>query len=268
MEEERANSLNRTKCPRMLDFYAPLLSIRRPSGCTNNSQPNLQDAGHSIPFCWEQAPGRPKDSQKSPESDTPRLRLPPGRLHPHKQVSSNQDLHDLDRDDGCHGDADDDYDDIFSNAMDVFSLTEAIDIAERAEQSHGLDGFDVENNDSISPSYIIERFLPDAIALAASSVMNISRNLSKKLPYVCKNPEACVSEAVRSSYSLRKSCGLDKFLPWRMKHRLCGIKSPVRQVYSANVQVKPQSRVKNKRSIVRPFGDHVKKHSGCISYST
>lgn len=268
MEEQRAKSLDQMKCPRRLDFNAPLLSIRRPGGCTNNSQTKLQDTGHRIPFCWEQAPGRPKDSQKSPERDTPRLRLPPGRLHRQKQVPSSEDLRDLPQDDGCDGDVDDDYDDGFSNPMDVLSLTEAIDIVERAEQNHGLDGFNFEHNDSISPSYIIERFLPDATALAASSVINVSRNLSKKRPYVCNDPEACVSEAVRRPYSLPKGCGLEMFLPWRMKHRICGVKSPVRHVCSPNVQVKPQSSAKTKRSIVRPFGDHVKKHTGCISYST
>ncbi|XP_031277399.1 uncharacterized protein LOC116135825 [Pistacia vera] len=268
MEEERAKYLYQMKRPRKLDFNAPLLSIRRPSGCTDNSQPKLQDTGHSIPFCWEEVPGMPKDSQKSPERDTPRLRLPPGRLHPHKQVPSNEDLHDLHQDDSCDGDidVDDDYADVFSNPMDVLSLTEAIDIVEKAEQNHGLDGFNLEHNDSISPSYIMERFLPDATALAASSVIN--GNLSNKLPYVCNDPETRVSEAVGRSYSLPKVCGLEMLLPWRMKHRICGIKSPVRQACSANVQVKPQSSAKHKRSIVRPFGDHVKKHTGCISYST
>lgn len=257
MEEERAKSLDQMKCPRMLDFNAPLLSIRRPSGCTNNSQPKLQDSGHRIPFCWEQAPGRPKDSQKSPENDTPRLRLPPGRLHPQKPASSNAEHSlDLHQDDDCDGDIDNDYNEVFSNAMDVLSLTEAIDIVEKAEQSHGLDGFNLEHSDSISPSYIIDRFLPDATALAASSVMNVSRNLSNKLPYVCNNPGA-----VRRSCSLPKGCGLELLLPWRMKHRICGVRSPVRQVCSANVQAS----AKIKRS--RPFGDNVKKHTGCISYS-
>ncbi|CAB4280297.1 unnamed protein product [Prunus armeniaca] len=80
---------------------------------------------------------------------------------------------------------------------------------------------------------IIERFLPDATALAASSapqlnVSHISSSNELCYPWNYPEPEACVSRTVcRQSYSSPKGCGLHVFFPWSMKHKLCGVKSPV-----------------------------------------
>ncbi|KAK0584635.1 hypothetical protein LWI29_016440 [Acer saccharum] len=305
MEEQKRRASTDFKFPRKLDFNAPLLSTRRHPGgggeeacCSSNSQGMLQDTSERIPFCWEQAPGKPKKRSTTDniyadsDNDTPRLKIPPGRWHPPNEELVIDDFSlDLDHeiDDGCDADLDNDdddddeddnnYDDIFADALEVLSLTEAMDIvekeAENHHQHHGLDGFNLDtlgtNNGSISPSYIIERFLPDATALAASSALNVSKNLSRKLPpYVCNHPDACNvvpggGGGLQRSYSLSKGgCGLEMLLPWRIKHKICGVKSPVRHgSATANVHLKPQYGDKNKgisSSLVRHFGN-IKKHT-------
>ncbi|KAL5740334.1 hypothetical protein ACOSQ2_029514 [Xanthoceras sorbifolium] len=296
MEEHKRGASMDFKCPRKLDFNAPLLSTRKHPGgyiggeeaacCSYNLQGKLQDTSDRIPFCWEQAPGKPKKRSTdniyvNSDADTPRLKIPPSRWHPpKKEVITDDHSLDHDIDEGCDADVDNDddydddeennYDDIFSDAVEVMSLTEAMDIvekeAEKNHHHHGLDGFNPDTlgtNNSISPSYIIERFLPDATALAASSVLSVSKNLSRKLPYVYNHPDACnVPGGLQRSYSLTKGgCGLEMLLPWRIKHKICGIKSPVRHG-SANVHLQPQcGGDKNKgSSIVRHFGD-IKKHT-------
>ncbi|KAJ4704371.1 Protein of unknown function (DUF688) [Melia azedarach] len=264
MKPEKEKAMDKSTCPgKKLDFNARLISTKRPSGFHEEEMcSKFQDTSDRIPFCWEQAPGKPKDSDRSDniqdcETDqTPRLRIPPGRWHPPREFTSTSDdlqfFRNLHQDDGCDADIDDDYgadnnEDIFSDAVDVLSLTEAIDIVEKAEKGHGLDGFNLESlghDESISPSYIIERFLPDATALAASSVLSLSKNLSRKLPY--NSSQACVPQAARRSYSLPKGCGLEMLFPWRMKHRICGVKSPVRQENSANFQPGDQNSARNR----------------------
>src|SRR3989442_4358 len=62
---------------------------------------------------------------------------------------------------------------------------------EQAEDDRGLDRLNlesVESRGSESPNFMIERFLPDATALASSSALYASsKNLSKRLPYFCSN---------------------------------------------------------------------------------
>ncbi|GAV73591.1 DUF688 domain-containing protein [Cephalotus follicularis] len=226
-------------CPTKLNLNAPLLSTRHHGGqigeemaCTN-SQGALQNTSERIPFCWELAPGKPKDSPSKHinniETDTPRPKTPPGRWCPTK-VASFDDYGDDDIvafsgiDDGFDGDVDDDgddNDDVFSKEIDVLSLTEAIDIVEKKEKHHGLEC--VKHSECPSPSFIIERFLPDAAALAASSTLNLSKDMNKKLPY------SCVSRQVARSYPSPKGCGLQVLFPRRLKHKLCGVKGPVCQ---------------------------------------
>ncbi|KDO56743.1 hypothetical protein CISIN_1g035889mg [Citrus sinensis] len=232
MEEEKGKAMD-IACPgKQLDFNAPLLSIKRHGSsigeencCTNNSRGigKFQDTSDRIPFSWERIAGKPKDSEKSDSI-----------------IQDDDAQQEFSQDNSCEADVDDDYgdknDDLFSDAAEVLSLTEAMDIVEKAEKGHGLDGFNSESlghNQCISPSYIIDRFLPDAAALATSSVLSVSESL-KKLP--CNHPQACVPQAVRRSYSMPKGCGLEMLFPWRIKHRICGVKSPVRQRSSANVQ--------------------------------
>ncbi|XP_007026610.2 PREDICTED: uncharacterized protein LOC18597481 [Theobroma cacao] len=280
---EGMNEAMEKKRPRKLNFNAPLLSTRRPAGghigdelsCTN-SQGGCKDSSNGIPFCWEQAPGKPKNldgSNNVDDAETPRPKLPPSKWRPPEEACQD---HNHDHDEGCDADVDD-YDDdnnvdVFSDAMEVLSLTQAIDIVEKAEKFRGssdglkskslepsdLDGLNLESldrSDCPSPSFIIERFLPDATALAASSAMNTS--LKTKLPYLCNYSESpCVSQAViNRPFSSPKGCGLEILLPWRMKHKLCGVKSPIKE---SSIIVKPTTSSKQKKlfsSIVAPSGE-------------
>lgn len=122
---------------------------------------------------------------------------------------------------------------VLSDVMDVFSLSEAIDMVEKAEIAHKFsdelklkelklyedeEEEEERNNGNYnrSSNFMIERFLPDATALAASSVLNHHAFSPQR---VAKQP-----------FSPPKGCGLDVLFPWRIKHhhQLCGVKSPVR----------------------------------------
>ncbi|XP_039027075.1 uncharacterized protein LOC120160813 [Hibiscus syriacus] len=262
------------KRPRKLNLNAPLLSTRRPAAggyvsdevSCNNSLVGCKDSSNGIPFCWEQAPGKPKNSERSndvDESETPRPKPPPGRWRPPKEATNGDHDHSHDHhDEGCDADVDDydNSDDIFSDAVEVLSLTEAIDIVEKTEKLHGsskslepseMDGMNLamslEHSDCPSPSFIIERFLPDAIALAASSALSMSKT---KLPYLYNysDQSPCVSQAVikRSSLSSSpKRCGLEMLLPWRMKHKLCSVRNPIRE--RPNNIIQPKARAKQKK---------------------
>ncbi|KAH9309011.1 hypothetical protein KI387_036922, partial [Taxus chinensis] len=112
----RINSMERKSNPYVqgqLDFNAPLMSVRRISGSptenemvdgrsdsSNKSIPPVYNSDlksgplrnpGTVPFVWEQSPGRPKDDEhvkanhNSPGPRTPRL--PPGRSLPVKQSS-------------------------------------------------------------------------------------------------------------------------------------------------------------------------------------
>jgi len=278
MEENREQGIDVNR-PRKLNLNLPLLSTRRLGGhagkeetCyATKSQAALQDTSDRIPFCWEQAPGKPKDwdSNDIHEAGTPPPRLPPCRWHLQNEAAKNGDPNCFvsldDHDDGCDADADDDDDgeeiDVFSDAIDVLSLTEAIDIAQKSNDGHRLDRLNLESvnaTDSQSLNFMMERFLPDATALAASSALCAFSNLNKKLPYPYNYSEEYVSRTVGQSYpseASHKGCGLELLFPWRLKHKLCGVKSPARQV-SPNVQ--PQycsTKQKKLCSLNRPLRD-------------
>ncbi|XVE76605.1 hypothetical protein DITRI_Ditri12bG0186400 [Diplodiscus trichospermus] len=287
------NEAMEKKRPRKLNFDAPLLSTRRTGAGSHisdklfrtNSLVGWKDSSDGIPFCWEQAPGKPKNleiSNNIDDAETPRPKPPPSRWIPPKEANTgdqDQAFPDLfhNHDDGCDADVDD-YDDdgnadVFSDAMEVLSLTEAMDIVEKAEKFHGsseglksrslepsdLDGLNLESlghSDCPSPNFIIERFLPDATALAAASALNLSKT---KLPYLCNysGQSPCASQAViKRPFSSPKRCGLEMFLPWRMKHKLCGVKCPIKERASNIVQ--PETSKKQRKlfsSIVVPSGE-------------
>ncbi|KAE8719455.1 Tetratricopeptide repeat (TPR)-containing protein isoform 1 [Hibiscus syriacus] len=260
------NAAMERKRPRKLNLNAPLLSTRRPPGgyisdeasCLN-SVAGWKDSSDGIPFCWEQAPGKPKNSERSSnvdEAETPRPKPPPCRWRPPKEETNRNYDHNHDHhDEGCDVD---DYDDVFSDAVEVLSLTEAIDIVEKTEKLHGstkslgptdLDGLNLamslKHSDCPSPSFMIERFLPDAIELAASSALNMSKT---KLPYLCNysDQSPCVSQSVikRPPLSSPKGCGLEMLLPWRMKHKLCSVRNPVKEKPTNIVQPKASAKQK------------------------
>lgn len=217
-------------CPRKLDLNAPFLSTRRPSGLTAIELPRLNtrrsswDTSNRVPFSWEQSPGKPKGGLKiydSRDVEVPPPKPPPGRWHPLMDSATNRndhghghgvDDHNHDEvDDGFDGDVDDDY------AIDIFSLSESIDIFENV----GTTNFNSTRESSAihSPSFIIQRYLSDAKALAAASGAILPVEI---------NHNHNVSRSVGSSFASPKSCGLDMFFPWRMKHKLCDVKSPVK----------------------------------------
>ena len=241
------------KRPRKLNLNAPLLSTRRlgysavaDTSCSSYSLGTVQNTSERVPFSWEQAPGKPKDMERSDHSTqdggTPRPRVPPCLWNQPKEAgeadADNSDVafHDQD-DDGCDGDDDDDNkdDDVFSDAVDVFSLSEALDIVQkRSENAHS------DNNEGLrlkleasngyqSPTYIINRFLPDATALAASSSLHFPSNFDNKVCDSCSYHECYLSSgsARHSCASSPKGCGLELLFPWRVKHKLCSMKSPV-----------------------------------------
>ncbi|KAJ6425207.1 hypothetical protein OIU84_025896 [Salix udensis] len=247
MEETREQGID-VNGPRKLNLNLPLLSTRRlgkkeTCGATK-SQAGLQDTSERIPFCWEHAPGKPKDGDKDDihEAETPRPRLPPCRWSLQNEAAKNGDHSCIvsldDHDDGC--DADDDGDgeetDVFSDGIDVLSLTELIDIAQKSDDGHRLDRLNLESVNSTDThplNFMMERFLPDATALAASSALCAMNNFNRNLPYPYSYSEEYVSRTVGQSHpseASHKGCGLDVLLPWRSKHKLCGVKSPVRQV--------------------------------------
>ncbi|TKY63544.1 hypothetical protein E2542_SST13420 [Spatholobus suberectus] len=188
------------KRPRKLNLNAPLLSTRRlgcsivaDASCSSNSVGAGQNTSERVPFSWEKAPGKPKDTERSDNTQdggTPRLRLPPHHPFPPKEAAK-ADVDVDDGDDAFHDqgdgscDGNDNQDDVFSDAVDVFSLSEALDIIQRkSENAHS------ENNDSY--------------------------------------PECYISGSARHSYaSSPKGCGLELLFPWRVKHKLCAIESPV-----------------------------------------
>lgn len=235
------------KRPRKLNLNAPLLSTRRfgnsavgDTSCSSHSVGAVQNTSERVPFSWEKAPGKPKDSERSEntqDEDTPRLRLPPCHWFPptgagkanvdHGEITLN------DQGDDSYYD-NDNNDDIFSDAMDVFSLSEALDIVQKKSENAHSDNNDrlrlklAESNGYQSPTYMINRFLPDATALAASSAMHFSTNFEDNVCDTCSYQECHIKGSTRHSYaSSPKGCGLELLLPWRMKHKLCSIESPV-----------------------------------------
>ncbi|KAF8042471.1 hypothetical protein BT93_A0947 [Corymbia citriodora subsp. variegata] len=241
--------------PTALDLNAPILSTRRPpqSSCCVSKASSRRGVSDGIPFSWEQAPGKPKKSTddmtvgSSPkDADTPRLCPPPQMVAKPKGYVS---------DDEGSGDVSslNNEEDAFSDAVDVFSLSEAIDILERAERSvHGRD----DNIDQLklkiaescgkdaSPNFMINRFLPDASALAlaaASSALtnyhhhpscseDESKDLNcckRRVSSSCRYKEQEVVSSRRSAAATQasgaqKGCGMENLFLWRMKPRFCG----------------------------------------------
>ncbi|EXB54264.1 hypothetical protein L484_013993 [Morus notabilis] len=274
MEQEHDHQPNYHQPRNILNFNAPLLSTRRPANsttlelsCPSIRRRNSTDDHHRIPFSWEKAPGKPKDPEKcsthDDENDTPRPKLPPS-LWRYQQILStatNIPTKDVVSDDniGCDADIDDDdindmpeYD-IYSDAVDVFSLSEAIDIVERSQKAQEssttttTDGlkmkiFEESRRDNQYPDFIIQRFLPDATALATASAlgaMSLKKSYEdyKKSQMMMMNNSSSERVSATTSYSSPKGCGLELLFPWRMKRRLCGtVKSPVRTSSTMQLQ--------------------------------
>ncbi|WCJ28006.1 hypothetical protein M5689_009715 [Euphorbia peplus] len=267
MEEPPKEAVSTTNFPRKLNLNLPLLSTRRLGGFSStNSRISLQDSSNGIPFCWEQAPGKPKNIERrsdTEEGETPRPRLPPCRWQPEEQARTSNYYVNIDGYDvGCDADVDEgeEMSDVFSDAVEVLSLTQAIDIVEKAEENdhhnHGLDMLNLESvtcrDDSVCRDYMMERFLPDATALAASSALYASRKLPNNFNNYDYADQDHVSQSCSSQLS-HKGCGLEMFFRWRIKHKLCGMKTPVRQI-------SPHVRHNKHSSTNTPINHVIKKH--------
>lgn len=208
----------KSSCPRKLDLNAPFLSTRRIELPRLSSRRPSWDTCNRVPFSWEQTPGKPKGGLKTYDEEHIHVlppKLPPCRWHPPAELeNTHNDSHD------SNSDPNDDHnrrcnEEDFSDAIDLFSLSESVDFFDRH-----VDDFDtrVSSTATQSPSFIIQRYLSDAEALAAASSAVIPASTST-------NNHS--SRTVGQSYSSPKSCGLHIFFPWRMKHKLCGVKTPV-----------------------------------------
>ncbi|KAH6824740.1 hypothetical protein C2S53_010815, partial [Perilla frutescens var. hirtella] len=200
-----------------LNLNVPPLSTRRAPGTTVNSGSRPEPA-NMVPFSWERIPGEPKDRAINENSGgiewLPPPKPPPGRWQPPPRG-----------DDECSDDEKNSPNEHFSDAIDIFSLAESVDDVEgycKATKDRSSAMMEASDHDAyFSPNFIIERFLPDAQALAEESVMN------KKAPFSSspRSDSASFSRAVSIGRSM-KGCGLSSFLPWKMKPKPCSVKSP------------------------------------------
>uniref|UniRef100_A0A7N0ZX51 Uncharacterized protein n=1 Tax=Kalanchoe fedtschenkoi TaxID=63787 RepID=A0A7N0ZX51_KALFE len=226
--------MDTTKLPKKLDFNAPLLSTRRVMCRSISSRTSGSHTAERVPFCWEQVPGKPRDDMHRTTPDEnlpPQPKPPPSQWHP---VSSFGLL--------AHSSTRIQLSDGFEEKgtfSDMLSLSEAIDFVEReaekkaeSHHGHGLDGFDSKTAASSdcedNPSFIIQRFLPAATALAASSVVNNAWNKHQQQE-LKHGTSGCSSYDEREMRAHASGCGLENLFTWRIKHKPCGIRSPVRE---------------------------------------
>lgn len=248
--------MNREKYhPRALDLNAPILSTRRPpqSSCCISKASSRRGVSDGVPFAWEQAPGKPKKSigdvavgDSTRDADAPRPHPPP------RMVTKLKGYGDGDGDGGNISSLSNE-EDVFSNAVDVFSLSEAIDILERAERpDHGpndnIDRLKLKIAESCggdaSPNFMINRFLPDASALALAAASSgltnyhhhpscsqdetkdfscCKRRVSSSCRYKGEGLESSRRSATTQATSgAQKGCGVENLFLWRMKPRFCG----------------------------------------------
>lgn len=222
VEEEK-----KEECPRKLDFSAPLLSTRRSSEKSLSCPNQLSiDIFNRVPFSWEQSPGKPKEMRLTTNIEiVPPPKLPPCMWrHTRKDqllgttssttttTKSYDEVHDVDNHD------------VYSDALDVFSLgDESNDETEYRKSNNELVvheecNYDWSTNKPAVPNFIIQRFLKDAKVLAISSTLENRLQEDEQINGRRKcnfSPKATVS------------CGLDMFIPWRIKPKPCCVKNSV-----------------------------------------
>jgi Protein of unknown function (DUF688) len=189
-----------------------------------------------VPFSWESSPGVPKDSgQREVFSDKELDQLPPkpppSRWHP----SNGDATKDCDRD---RSEGSSDYTDASSDAFDRVSLSEQLGIAGRLSSLRGLGLKDIEEMRNQSPSFIMDRFLPAANAIASSSVIEkpkhkTQRNKQTKRDVSSPQTDNGMVQMVPFNEDINfhkemssRACGLMVFFPWKMKPIVCGFKNP------------------------------------------
>ncbi|KAL8171776.1 hypothetical protein V2J09_023580 [Rumex salicifolius] len=198
-------------------------------------------------FCI-QSPGKPKeilsrarkyeDMNKSNMAYILPLKPPPIRLRHSRDSSSNQgeeedDQHDVDDDDGCDGDVDeiDEDVDFFSGGLDLFSLAESSDNAMVTKNVREVaKKVGAGRRAPPTPSFMMERFLPAAVALAAESLeaqCTQNEEEAAETPRVAGGGERRVLPPITSPLAF-KSCGLENLLPWWARPKKNVVKGPIK----------------------------------------
>ena len=144
-------------------------------------------------------------------------------------------------------------DDASWDGLDLFSLAPSLNPSERPDGDRARDDTDLEsniggNNGSSTPNFMIQRFLPVATALAASALSDLNSNQHPISRYPSNNDitsmeGSSVPRVAVQVFSTSKGCRFELLFPWRAKHRLCKIKTPVRRVHPS---FKPQLGPRNK----------------------
>lgn len=267
-------------CPGKLNFNAPLLTTRRPAGMKTLEMPRARvrslrvsrdfstSSSLRIPFSWEQTPGKPKNLDTDVRNNNvnvdlnnflppPPPKLPPCRWIPEAaEANDDEDGFDGGVEDSCSKEKDDGDQ---SDAIDVFSLGQSVEeVVEPGDgfvEMFGFEGLIDRDRGGgggyHSPNFMIQRFLPDAKALAAnsSSPSNAAdQDLDDQPSGGGLSRAISMRRRTYPTTTTTKGCGLDNFFPWKMKPKPCGTKNPV--VFAAPLRHKPQLMHHQKRKVV------------------
>lgn len=230
----------------------PLISTRRGSSANKSNLQSDHDydysaeTSRSVPFLWERVPGVPKEHMvwRNEEEEVFTPRPPPGHWRPPLNFNKSTNDGDNDYDDTTNASETD----MFSDALDKMSLSESLGVPCRLSVSKEM-GPCVTR----APSFIMNRFLPAANALAASSAALSTAALPKySSRQACSSPNDLAKPRLRDlafadatniraglglgqnqfgdarPASPTKACGIMLSLPWTMKRAICGLKSPIR----------------------------------------
>ncbi|GER26656.1 hypothetical protein STAS_02328 [Striga asiatica] len=216
MEQNKKQILH-GECPGKLDLNVPPLSTRRPLSNNMSTWPENSNSGNMVPFLWERIPGEPKDKDANDDIALPPPPKPPPGWRPPPLSDDDKKCSRNER---------------FSDAIDIFSL------AESTYDDHVEIGCKKATKDRSSdmPSFIIERFLPDAQALAEASVINNKFPFLSSPDYIYHTRDY-FSRGSHSRHS-PKGCGLGSIFPWRLKPKPCRVGSPVCDTIIGNNQRK------------------------------
>ncbi|KAJ1263307.1 hypothetical protein BS78_09G173500 [Paspalum vaginatum] len=174
----------RSCCGRLADAPA----ARR--GCADASPAHR---GH-VPFKWESSPGVPKSASAAgtgggKEGEVPPPKPPPGRCGP-CHARAYQYHYSNTTDSSCSGQDDD----TFSDALDRISSSDRL-----AALSARLSAIDGAFGSRRSPSFIMDRFLPAANAIATTSVDKHPRRPSPRRSKSKRDREAAAEAAIRAA---------------------------------------------------------------------
>lgn len=195
---------------KQLDFNQPLLSVRRFTSTETSSETNEKTRPEpkipplpvykselksgpvripgTVPFVWEQTPGKPKDesSKKTQISKRPLLvpKLPPGRVQKVNQevpTSVNASLDEnvreaVEETTSCKSgnDEEEEEEEVYRDANDTFSRTESFFLNCSISGVSGLDDSEIKPSgaSSMDPhtrNFMMDRFLPAAKAMASET---------------------------------------------------------------------------------------------------